>query len=527
MDGINERDHKADASAQASSVPAASRPYSAEEIFTVDFVKENNVVPSHIDNSFFFVYTNNPNDIYIQQQLEILSGLQIVFIEETNSAFEKRVGGYQNNVDQLEGLSEEFKFQLIIDDGESETYEDFQAKGETDGPIVKLINTIIASALSKRVSDIHIECHEASVAVKYRIDGVLYPATVDLDIAFHSSLVSRFKVMAELDIAEKRVPQDGRFKLRVGKKGIDFRMSVIPSLYGENIVVRILDNYLAQEDSKAPSLESMGFNETQLNIFSRAINEPHGMVLVTGPTGSGKTTTLYAALDSINSGEHKIITIEDPVEYQLGGIMQIPVNLKKGLSFAKALRSVLRHDPDKILVGEIRDLETVEIAVQSALTGHLVFSSVHANSAIDVFARLQNMGVNLYNCLSALNCIVSQRLVRVNCKYCAQEKTYSASDLKSFGLNSSEIALVGSMKIIQGVGCEHCSNTGYSGRQMIAEVLVISDELREAVLDDVSIKELIKRANLVDGITLRDAAVALMQEGSVSLEEVNRVTFHK
>lgn len=492
-------------------------------VFTADLVRETKTLPLTIDGGVLNILCSDPNDVFLQVRLEKLTGIQVVLHQGDKNEIENKLDNFHEKYDQLEDASEEFKLEIVVDDGKGETYRNLVDTNETDGPIVKFINTIISTALKKRVSDIHIECHEYAVKIKYRVDGVLYSATEDLDKSYHSSLISRLKVMAELDIAEKRVPQDGRFKLRIVKRDIDFRLSVIPSLFGENVVIRILDNLMVSEKISEMSLDMMGMDSQQLMAFKKAINEPHGMVLVTGPTGSGKTTTLYAALNAVNDGQQKIITIEDPVEYHLDDVMQIPVNVKKGLTFAKGLRSILRHDPDKILVGEIRDAETAEIAIQSALTGHLVFSSVHANNAYDVLARLQNIGANVNNCLSALNCIVSQRLVRLNCKHCIQNFTYDDALLEMSCLDSQSRNTL----LFKSNGCSECGFTGFSGRQMICEILLITDEIRKWVFEGSSINELLNKSNLVGSQDLRQSAIKLLLTGRTSLEEINRVTFSK
>jgi type IV pilus assembly protein PilB len=489
-----------------------------EDVFTSRYAKENGCAPLTFESGSLTVLAVSPSDIYLRRHLESVLQCRVDLKqgskEEVNEAFTR----FQSSVDQLAGISESFRSEQYANAELDEEVDD-----ESTGPIVRLINTIIKTALKKRVSDIHIECQAKSVFIKYRIDGVLYDATEELDATYKLSLVSRLKVMAELDITETRVPQDGRFKMAIGSMQVDFRISVIPSLYGENIVVRVLDNTYQRSKNRALTLNDMGFNPTQMEAFVRAISEPHGMVLITGPTGSGKTTTLYAAIDHINTGYQKIITIEDPVEYQLDGIMQIPVNNAKGLTFAKGLRSILRHDPDKILVGEIRDKETAEIALQSALTGHLVFSSVHANSAQDVLIRLSNIGVNLSNCLSALNCVVSQRLLRRVCEHCAVEVTYSEEELKTADLSPAELE---SANFKAGIGCEKCSDTGYHGRIMVCEVLMVQEFVQKARSEERDELSALSRNPVVNGITLRRAAVAALIRGDVTLDEVNRVTFN-
>jgi type IV pilus assembly protein PilB len=360
------------------------------------------------------------------------------------------------------------------------------------------------------------------VHVKYRVDGVLQPAMRPIAKRFHSSIISRIKVMAELDIAEKRVPQDGRFKLKVPGKTIDFRVSVMPSAHGEDAVIRILDKQSISEQFTELRLDILGFPELELRRFRKYIREPYGMVLVTGPTGSGKTTTLYAALAEIKSIEDKIITIEDPVEYQLRGITQIPINEKKGLTFARGLRSILRHDPDKIMVGEIRDPETAQIAIQSALTGHLVFTTVHANNVFDVLGRFLNMGVEPYQFISALNCVMAQRLVRRVCEACRREVRHAPEVLIESALNP---ALAETHVFVEGAGCIECGGTGFKGRMAICELLDLTDHIREIILDRRPISE-VKRAAKEQGMRfLRESAVERVMHGLTTLREINKVTF--
>ncbi|MBK5257978.1 MAG: type II/IV secretion system protein, partial [Thermoanaerobaculia bacterium] len=378
------------------------------------------------------------------------------------------------------------------------------------------------NAIQRRASDIHIETRDNEVVVKYRIDGVLYEALDPIDKRHHSTIISRIKVMSELDIAEKRIPQDGRFKLRITGRTIDFRVSIIPSAHGEDAVIRILDKESMNSEFKNLRLDVLGFDDEMLTKFRKFIKEPYGMVLVTGPTGSGKTTTLYAALSEIQSTEDKIITIEDPVEYQLRGITQIPVNEKKGLTFARGLRAILRHDPDKIMVGEIRDEETAAIAVQSALTGHLVFTTVHANNVVDVLGRFLNMKVDLYNFVSALNCVLAQRLVRRLCENCTHQVTYPDSFLVESGLNVAEFR---GKKFFEGQGCLECNGTGFHGRLAISELLDLSDHIRTMIIDRRPASE-IKKAAKDEGMQfLRESALQKVMEGKTTLREINKVTF--
>ncbi|HEX8990026.1 MAG TPA: GspE/PulE family protein [Rhodocyclaceae bacterium] len=389
-------------------------------------------------------------------------------------------------------------------------------------PVVRLINSTLFDAMKAAASDVHLETGANGLVVKYRVDGVLTQVAQVPGRDTAEQAVSRIKVMAELDIAERRVPQDGRFKLSVKGREIDFRVSVMPSLFGEDVVIRILDKRSLTDQVLGLRLDRLGFDADSLARVRRLAREPYGMLLVTGPTGSGKTTTLYAALTEINNGQDKIVTIEDPVEYQLPGILQIPVNEKKGLSFARGLRSILRHDPDKILVGEIRDPETAQIAIQSALTGHLVFTSVHANNVFDVLGRFLHMGVDTYSFVSALNGVLAQRLMRVVCPECAAPCVPTAAELAESGLSPQAVA---KMSLRRGRGCGHCRGTGYKGRRAIGELLRLNDELREMIVARAPIRA-IKEAARANGTRfLRDSAMALATEGMTTLEEVNRVTF--
>jgi type IV pilus assembly protein PilB len=393
---------------------------------------------------------------------------------------------------------------------------------EEMSPIIKLVYTVVLNALERRASDIHIETRDSDVVVKYRIDGALYRAADPIDISHHQTIVQRIKVMSELDIAERRVPQDGRFRIMIRGRKIDFRVSIMPAIHGENVVIRILDKEQINEAFKELNLDVVGFAPQDLKKFRKFIAEPYGMVLVTGPTGSGKTTTLYAALNEIKNDEDKIITIEDPVEYQLQGITQIPVNEKKGLTFARGLRSILRHDPDKIMVGEIRDSETAQIAIQSALTGHLVFTTVHANNVIDVIGRFLNMGVEPYNFVSSLNCVLAQRLVRMLCTHCKRKYQPTDQELTESGLNPDKYR---GQAFYASVGCEVCNSTGYRGRTAIHELLDVTDHIREIVLERRPGSE-VRRAARAEGLTsLRESALAKIFLGVTTLHEINRVTF--
>ncbi len=422
----------------------------------------------------------------------------------------------------LDEATEGFSMQIVQDAEDGEEVLSIDRITADQSPIIRLVDTILFNAIQRRASDIHIETQDREVVVKYRIDGVLYQAMKPIDKRHHSTIVSRIKVMSELDIAEKRIPQDGRFKVRFSGRTIDFRVSIMPTVHGEDAVIRILDKESSSTEFRTLNLDVLGLEDDTKRQVRKFINEPYGMVLVTGPTGSGKTTTLYACLSEIVSSEDKIITIEDPVEYQLKGITQIPVNEKKGLTFARGLRSILRHDPDKVMVGEIRDEETAQIAVQSALTGHLVFTTVHANNVVDVIGRFLNMNVDLYNFVAALNCVLAQRLVRRICLHCKRPAIVSDTLLEDSGLEPDRYR---DFTFFEGAGCIECNGTGYRGRLAIAELLNLSDNIRELILDRRSAAE-IKRAAKAEGMRfLRESALQKVFAGETSLRDVNKVTF--
>jgi general secretion pathway protein E len=397
-----------------------------------------------------------------------------------------------------------------------------QRISEDGSAVVRLLRSTLHDGLKAGASDIHIEANNRGLAIKYRIDGVLnYAGSIDgSDTA--EQMISRVKVLSELDISERRVPQDGRFKVSWQGREIDIRVSIMPSIWGEDAVLRVLDKQALTDHLQGLRLDAMGFDADIMARIRRLSSEPYGMVLVTGPTGSGKTTTLYAALSEINHGEDKIITIEDPVEYQLSGVLQIPVNEKKGLTFARGLRSILRHDPDKIMVGEIRDSETAQIAVQAALTGHLVFTTVHANNVFDVIGRFLHMEVDPYNLVSALNGVIAQRLIRTLCPACMQRNVPTAEELSDADIDVSACA---DWKFQRSVGCGTCRGTGYRGRKAIAELLVLNDEIRELIISRAPIRQLKEAARRGGTRSLRESALDLVRDGITSLEEANRVTF--
>ena len=424
-----------------------------------------------------------------------------------------------------EGLSAMDHLQLATSAGTaaSSDAEDlsFQSIAEGTSEVVRLVRSTLYDALKANASDIHLETSPAGLGIKYRIDGVLVAVRHGDGMALAEQVISRIKVMASLDIAERRIPQDGRFTVSVRGREIDFRVSIMPSIFGEDAVLRILDKKQLADAARGLSLDSLGFSAPDRRTIRRLASEPHGMLLVTGPTGSGKTTTLYAAISEINQGHEKIVTIEDPVEYQLPGVLQIPVNEKKGLTFARGLRSILRHDPDRVMVGEIRDAETAQIAIQAALTGHLVFTTVHANNVFDVLGRFAHMDVDAYSFTAALNGIVAQRLVRRNCPHCSVEVQPTAERLADAGLSGSEL---GHFRFMAGRGCGQCRATGFLGRVAIAEILVMTDELAELIITRQPVRVLKEVARRNGTRLLRDAALDLLREGHTSLEEVDRVT---
>jgi type IV pilus assembly protein PilB len=498
--------------------PELFRSIPAELMFRFNFVP----LESH-DNQLI-VAVADPSHVLLSDELPLLLGKKLVLKVATPTQISDLLKRTEQSQRVLEQATEAFTLQVVQDEDESEEALSPDRFTEADGvsPIVRLVDTVIFTALERRASDIHIEARDLEVIVKYRIDGILVHAMPPISKEWHSTILSRVKVMSELDIAERRVPQDGRFRVRYKGRFVDFRVSIMPSIHGEDAVLRVLDKETLSEKFHNLSLEVVGFSEEELARFRRYIHEPYGMVLVTGPTGSGKTTTLYAAVNEIKTDEDKIITIEDPVEYQVRGITQIPVNEKKGLTFARGLRSILRHDPDKIMVGEIRDEETAQIAIQSALTGHLVFTTVHANNVTDVIGRFINMGVEPYNFVSSLNCIMAQRLVRVVCESCKKPVRYPADVLRASGLDPE---VWGPVSFAEGAGCLECSGTGYHGRTAITELLDLSDRIREMIISRRPTSE-IKRAAREEGMTfLRDSGLAKVRAGITTLKEINKVTF--
>jgi len=486
-----------------------------------DLMFRHNFLPYRREAGRLVLVMADPTDIPVVDDLGLLLETPIQPAVGTPTAIQEALKRSQGTQRVLEEASETFKIQLVRDDDSEETLSIDTIQAD-QSPIIRLVDSAVFDALNRRASDIHIETRDAEVVIKYRIDGVLQHAMQPIAKEHHSTIISRIKVMAELDIAEKRVPQDGRFRVKIRGRAIDFRVSIMPSIHGEDAVIRILDKESLSQQFTSLRLDVLGFDEKELVRFRRFIREPYGMVLVTGPTGSGKTTTLYAALSEIRTEEDKIITIEDPVEYQLKGVTQIPVNEKKGLTFARGLRSILRHDPDKIMVGEIRDGDTAEIAIQSALTGHLVFTTVHANNVIDVLGRFLNMGIEPYNFVSSLNCVLAQRLVRMICTNCKRRVRAPVDLLEESGLDP---AMHEETWFFEGAGCLECGGTGYQGRMAISELLDLSDNVRELILGRRSSAD-IKRAASQEGMVfLRESAVSKALAGHTTLHEINKVTF--
>jgi type IV pilus assembly protein PilB len=487
------------------------------DTFGIERMRRELFLPIRHDGERLVVAVADPGNVLLRDDLALRHGGPVDFLLATRTEILDRLSRVDASQQVLKAIGEDFR--LTEEEDESLAVE---AAAEDASPTIRLVDTILVNAMERRASDVHIEASERYVHVKFRVDGMLQPAMEPLDRRHQDTIVSRIKIMAELDIAEHRIPQDGRFKLKIRNRSVDFRVSVLPSNFGEVVVIRILDKEAITKELAELRLELLGIPDNDLRRLRRHIHRPHGMVLVTGPTGSGKTTTLYAALSEINTGTDKIITIEDPIEYQLRGVVQIPVNEKKGLTFARGLRSILRHDPDKILVGEIRDTETAQIAVQSALTGHLVFTTVHANNVMDVLGRFLNMGLEPYHFLSSLDCILTQRLVRVLCHACRRPVHYTPAEIEDWGLDPVED---GARTFYDSGGCEQCQGTGYRGRSAIAELVEITDPIRALILERRPATEIYAAARADGTSLLRDAALAKGRAGVTSLAEINRVTY--
>ncbi|MCC6743306.1 MAG: type II/IV secretion system protein [Acidobacteria bacterium] len=498
--------------------------YGLVERLPVDFLVRNQVIPLDRAGGAQVFAVADPANFELIDELEQKVGQRVEMAIASPLALDEALKRGNASSRIMHEQTRAIGVSVVRETEQGEEVVDIAAiaSDEETAPVIRIINLIVFNALERRASDIHIETRDTEMAVKYRIDGALYPATDPIDIRYAQNIIARIKVMSELDIAERRVPQDGRFRVLVRGRKIDFRVSIMPTVFGEDAVIRILDKEQINESFRELNLTTVGMAERDLVKFRRFIAEPYGMVLVTGPTGSGKTTTLYAALNEIRNDEDKLITIEDPVEYQLQGITQIPVNEKKGLTFARGLRSILRHDPDKIMVGEIRDNETAQIAINAALTGHLVFTTVHANNVIDVIGRFMNMGVEAYQFVSSLNCVLAQRLVRTLCPRCKQAVVPDEQELKDAGLDPETVK---DWTFYSNVGCEICNFTGYRGRTSIHELLDVTDNIRELILERRPGSE-IRRAARGEGlISLREAAIDRIAEGVTTLHEINRVTF--
>jgi len=490
----------------------------------LDLMLRFHFVPVHEVDGALVLALADPLDVVTQDLLRSQLKRPLRFAQAPMAQIQEVLKKSESGQKVLDEAGEALKVQVLREEDIDEEVLDLERLTDKDeAPIIRLVDTTIFNALQRRASDIHMETTAAGFQIKYRIDGSLYSAADPIDRRFSSPIISRIKVMSELDIAEKRKPQDGRFKLKVRGRAIDFRVSIMPTIHGEDAVIRILDKENLSEEFKSLNLDILGFAPHELQKIRRFAKEPYGMFLVTGPTGSGKTTTLYAILSEIRSPEDKLITIEDPVEYQLDGVCQIPVNEKKGLTFAVGLRSILRHDPDKILVGEIRDSETAQIAIQSALTGHLVFTTVHANNTLDVIYRFQHMGVEVYNFVSALNCVLAQRLVRVLCPKCKRRAPLPTPEL--LAENGLDAAWAAKATIYEKVGCVDCNGTGYRGRQAIVEFMGMNDEIRDLISNRSPLREIKAAARRAGMQTLRDSALEKVRQGTTTLAEINKVTF--
>src|SRR6476646_5909103 len=491
------------------------------ERMSVKLMQRHPFVPIAEVQARLRVAVPDPQDLLGLDELELLLGRELELVVSPKSAILTALERSEGSSQALRELEAEYRSVLVKEDERGEEILTLDHASEDQSPAVKLLDSILLSAMQRRASDIHIEAADRSTRVKFRVDGILVPAMEPLDIRLHAPLVSRLKVMSDLDIAERRVPQDGSFRMRLERKTVDFRVSILPSVFGESVVIRILDREAITTGVSALRLERLGFNAEDLKRFRRAITRPYGMVLVTGPTGSGKTTTLYAAITEMNIKEDKLITIEDPVEYQLSGVVQIPVNEKKGLTFARGLRSILRHDPDKIMVGEIRDSETAQIAIQSALTGHLVLTTVHANNVFDVVSRFVHMGVDTYSFVSALSAVMAQRLVRIVCEQCCEAYMPTRQLIEDSGVSVVNTA---SYRFRRGQGCKHCRGTGYRGRKAVGELLVLNDEMRAAIVNRAPVRQQKELEQQTGVRLLRASALDLVRSGQTTLEEVNRVT---
>jgi type IV pilus assembly protein PilB len=492
------------------------------DLIPVDFMAKHGFVPYRKRNNQLTIAMAEPMRLMnLIDELEIMTDMDVSVVVTSPEMLKALIDRIENSRTLLATHQEDFQLPIVKESDRGEYVLSEEKLLSEESPIVKIIDSTILDAITKRASDIHFESSDKGVSIRYRIDGMLYEATNPLDIQHQSALISRIKVMSELDISEKRIPQDGRFKLGVKDRFVDFRISILPTIFGEDAVIRILDRESIAPGGGAFELDGMGLPKNEMTRIRRMITAPYGMFLMTGPTGSGKTTTLYSALSEVNSPDVKIITIEDPVEYELDGIVQIPVNEKKGLTFAKGLRSILRHDPDKILVGEIRDTETAQIALQSALTGHMVFTTVHANRSFEVINRFAHMGVDAHNLITALNCIVAQRLIRTLCS-CKKKYHPPGHELFESGITRE---MMKNAVFFEANGCDRCKGTGYSGRKAIMEMVELNDDLRQMFIAREPMSQIKKAASETGTIFLRKAALTEVFTGVTTLKEANRVTF--
>lgn len=488
------------------------------ELIPAETVKRYEMVPMELDGDVLRIAVPYPYEPQIEDQIHGLTGKSV----KLSLCERKRINAIleANRLDRyiLKDVSDSLASQKSESEDSAQYRHDLaDDRGES---VVKLANQVFRDAINRRCSDIHFESGESGLAIKYRVDGVLLPSEISVGSRHAEQLISRTKVMAGLDIAEKRIPQDGRFRLVDGVGETDVRVSVLPTGFGEDVVLRLLDQNLSKKDGVPIKLADLGLSEGVLERFRASIHEPFGMVLLTGPTGSGKTTTLYAALNETNTGMEKVITIEDPVEYQLPGVVQIPVNEKKGLGFARGLRAILRHDPDKIMVGEIRDPDTAEIAVQAAMTGHLVFSTVHANSTMDVVGRMSHMGVDRHNLISSLKCILGQRLVRRVCGHCVGHRAPKPAETAPF----TDRDMAAPAQVPDPVGCEQCDYSGYRGRFGVAEFVYLTQSLKELLLDRASLAAIREELDKQSFVELRQDALDKVVQGHTTVAEVERVT---
>ena len=490
------------------------------DLLPVDTASRLKMLPVALEQDVLTVAIPDPLDLMAERRLRRAVKMPVRLVVASKKDIEAALKRAESSGRMLAAVTSDFRPQIVREDKHGhEEVVDLDTIQDQSG-VVLLANSILMAGLQKQVSDIHIEVYADRVDVKYRIDGILYPASEPIDVAHHAELISRFKVMASLDIAEKRTPQDGRFRLRIEGRDVDFRVSVLPTQYGEDIVIRVLDKAGSQKLGGGVSLDALGFAGGDVDWLRRTVREPHGLVLITGPTGSGKTTTLYGALSELVDGREKIITVEDPVEYELDGIVQIAVNEKKGLSFAAGLRSILRHDPDRIMVGEIRDLDTAEIAVQAALTGHLVLASVHANNAIDVLSRFTHWGIDLHDFVTSLNAVAAQRLLRKVCTACSVTEPASASELQAAGFDPA--AEAGTLWT-RGRGCPVCRETGYMGRTAVIERIDVTPTVSDLMIRRANAAEIVQAAEAEGMVSLREQAVALARQGVTSIAEIARV----